>query len=136
MRKITDSEKENFKIEDDIFVFGIEYSKIIKLFITKKIETELNKSFNSINKKDIPQISELILKLKTTEILYSIMGLLEYYPLSTENKISKIIEKLLKNTVFAKYRDLISNIVDTPDTDSKSEVEKFEQENNITVLYE
>ena len=154
MRKINKDEFKEFEIEDGIFLSCVSPSKVIKIteFLTKKIESELNKSFDLIDDGDVAQIVEMILKLTTTEILYSIMGILEYYTLETINEKdtkTKTIEKLLVKVEFEKYRHLINDVNDSCDymrsfislTESEllviqSKIENFEQEHNITILYE
>lgn len=153
MRKINKDEFKEFEIENGIFVSCFSPSKVIKIkeFLAKKIEDELNKSFDFIDENDVTQIIELILKLNTSEILYSVMALLEYYPLdiNKEDKKSNVIQKLLINSKFEKYRIIIDKINSIGNfmcsvlelTDDEvlviqSEIENFEQENNITILYD
>jgi hypothetical protein len=134
MRKIEEIKEEDFKIEDGVFIF--KYSDKTSEFIKDKIEKELDKPFNSITKEDIIPITELVLKLNPSEVLYSVMGLLANYNLASKNEFTKVIEKILANSGLKKCRDLIMAIVDNEITEETRipTIENFEKDNNITIL--
>jgi len=136
MRKIEEIKEEDFKIEDGVFIF--KYSDKPSEFITSKIEKELNKPFDLITKEDIITITELVLKLNPSVVLYSVMVLLANYDLSSDNKLTKTIEKILADKRFNPYRDIIMAVVDTdiPNELRINTIENFEKENNIEILIE
>lgn len=135
MRKIKgDLKEEDFNFENDIFIFSYAGANIQSNFIKNLIEQELNKPFDTISKDDSKAITELLLRLNVVKKLYSIMGLLENYDLSTEKPttITIAIEKVLSDKRLKKYRNLIYAIIDL----KLSTIENFEKEYNITILIE
>jgi uncharacterized protein (UPF0297 family) len=137
-------ERENFKIEDNVFLHASICGEVQSKFVKELIEKELGKPFEEIEKKDSKKISDIILSLTVSERLHAIEGILEYYSLSNEDPITKTVEKTLADKRFNPYRDLIMTILSTTDNtiteeerlSAQKKVEKFEKENNIEILVE
>lgn len=107
------------------------------------LEKELNKPFDTICIDDSKIISDFVLSLNETEKLYLIMGLLANYDLSKTDSVSLAIEKVMKDYRIEKYCELIMTILNSvlleleeERLSAKEKVEKFEKENNITILIE
>jgi len=130
MKVIKDFNPTDFKIEDNIFVFSVVTTEVIVAFLNDILKKNINKTIEDINKEDVKKITDIILNLKTNEILYSIMALLENYTWSEKTKNVLAIEKVLSKKVFNKYRDLIYALADN----DLITVENFEKEYNIEII--
>lgn len=125
----------DFKIEDNVFVFSGSIVDVIVPFLNDILEKNINKKIEEINKNDVKKITDIILTLKTSEILYSMVALLENYRLSETNDNVAAIEKIIAKKVFDKYRDVIYALADNDSNDSTT-IENFEKEYNIEIIIE
>lgn len=141
MQKVKNILEENFKIEKNIFIFSAATCNKAEKFVKNLIQKKLSKPLDQLNDEEIKVASDLIFNLSASEILYSIIGLLELYICDDDNLTTIIIQKILNPTVFNEYNDILNNIVDI-DTGIENNdlmiknIEAFEQKHNISILIE
>jgi len=107
-------------------------------FLVKIIGTA--KITSTITPKQEQDITNGILKLRNSEILYMINFLCDhYYNLSGNNPEVKAAERILANPAFNIYRDIILFMVDDPDDRDKSSyltIQEYEKKLNIKIFYD
>lgn len=141
MQKVKNILEENFKIKKNIFIFSAATSNKAEKFVKNLIKKKLSKPLDQLNDEEIKVASDLIFNLSASEILYSIIGLLELYICDDDNLTTIIIRKILNPTAFNEYNDILNNIVDI-DTGLENNdlmiknIEAFEQKHNISILIE
>lgn len=122
----------NLKIEDNIFCFSSEYDKLAKEFVSNLIKENFNKKLKKLNDDELRNMSDIISKLNPSKILYAIIGLLHDYSFTDESEYTNKIEKILIYLALEQYRNIILDIVDI----NTEKLEKFEKENNISIIIE
>ena len=129
--------KENFKIEDGIFIFSERFDELSEDFLEGIISKNFNKSLEDFNDDDIKEFLDFLLTLDISRILYSIIGLLLIFNLDCNGLRSNVANKVLSSNRLGLYRRFLLDIINIVNNNGEEDrIEEFECFYNVKVYVE